>query len=57
MFRQDFDNQGYKDLLKGTTSEKFLAKNKDYNDLANKMEILIKNPLLRKEVSKKGLKE
>ena len=50
-----FDNQGYKDLLKGTYSEKFLAKNKDYNDLANKIESLIKNPALREEASREGL--
>ena len=52
-----FDNQGYKDILKGKSSEEFLAKNKDYNDLAKKIEILIKNPLLRKEIGEKGLKE
>jgi len=52
-----FNNQGYKDLLRGMSSEKFLVKNKDYNDLADKIETLIKNPLLREEISKKGLEE
>ena len=52
-----FDNQGYKDLLKGTSSEKFLAKNKDYDDLANKIESLIKNPLLREKTSRGGLRD
>jgi len=52
-----FDNQGYKDLLKEMSSEEFLAKNRNHNDLAEKIEILIKNPLLRKEASEKGLKE
>ena len=52
-----FDNQGYNDLLKETYSEKFLAKNKDYNDLANKIESLIKNPTLREEAGRKGLKD
>ena len=52
-----FSNQGYKDVLKGKFSERFLAKNKDHLDLAKKIEELIENPSLRKEAGEKGLKE
>ncbi len=52
-----FANQGYKGFLKGKVGEKSLAKSRDYRGLAKKIEILIKNPRLRKKVSTKGIKE
>jgi phosphatidylinositol alpha-mannosyltransferase len=51
-----FANQGYKLLLKGTKGEKFLAKPKDFKSLAKKIEILIENEKLRKEMREWGLK-
>ena len=52
-----FANQGYKELLSGKGGERFLAKPRDYRELAQKLEILIKNPKLRKEMGKWGQKE
>lgn len=52
-----FANQGYKEFLKGKKGERFLAKPRDYKELAQKLEILIKNPKLRKEMGEWGLKE
>lgn len=52
-----FANRGYKTLLKGKEGKKFLAKSKDYKDLAGKLEILIKDKKLRKEIGKWGRKE
>lgn len=52
-----FANQGYKNLLRGKKGEKFLAKPKDYRELAQKIEILIKDPKLRKEMGNLGIKE
>lgn len=52
-----FANQGYKELLKGKMGVEFLAKPKDFRELAQKIEILIKNPNLRTEMGKWGLKE
>jgi phosphatidylinositol alpha-mannosyltransferase len=52
-----FANQGYKGLMKGKIGEKFLAKPKDFKELAKKIEILIKNEKLRKELGKWGEKE
>jgi len=52
-----FANRGYKALLKGKRNEKFLARPKNYKDLAKKLEILIKNKNLRKEMGKWGRKE
>lgn len=49
-----FGNQGYKELLKGKKGERFLAEPKDYRGLAQKLEILIKNPELRKEMGEWG---
>jgi len=52
-----FANQGYKDVLTGKFSERFLARNKDCDDLTKKIEALIEDPLLRKDASEEGLKE
>ncbi len=50
-----FKIKGYKEVLKGK-GEKFLAKVKDWQDLAKKIEILILNPSLRKEMGEWGIK-
>lgn len=52
-----FANQGYKELLKGKMGEKFLVEPKDWRALAKKLEILIKNEKLRRELGNFGLKE
>ena len=52
-----FANQGYKSFLKGKVGERFLVKPKDYKELAKKIEILIKNPKLRKKIATKGISE
>jgi phosphatidylinositol alpha-mannosyltransferase len=52
-----FANEGYKELMKGKKGEKFLAKPKDFKKLAQKIEILIKNEKLRKDLGKWGEKE
>ena len=52
-----FANLGYKQFLKGKKGEKFLVKPKDYQALAKKIEVLIKNKKLRKEVGGRGWKE
>jgi phosphatidylinositol alpha-mannosyltransferase len=52
-----FANQGYKELMKGKKGEKFLAKPKDFRDLAQKIEVLIKNEKLRNDLGKWGEKE
>ncbi len=52
-----FSNEGYARLLKGKSAERFLVKPKDHRQLAQKIEILIKNPKLRKEISEQGIKE
>jgi phosphatidylinositol alpha-mannosyltransferase len=51
-----FANEGYKGVLKGKGA-RFLVKPKDYKDLAKKLEILIKNENLRKEMGKWGREE
>jgi len=51
-----FANRGYKDFLKGKKGA-FLAPPKDYKALAEKIEILIKNPQLRKKMGKEGIEE
>ena len=51
-----FANQGYLELLKGKKG-RILAKNRDFRDLAKKIEILIKNPKLRKEMGEWGIRE
>jgi phosphatidylinositol alpha-mannosyltransferase len=52
-----FANEGYRELLKGKKGEGFLAKPKDFKEMAKKIEILIKNEKLRKEMGEWGLKE
>jgi phosphatidylinositol alpha-mannosyltransferase len=52
-----FANRGYKTLLGGRRNEKFLAKPKDYKDLAKKLEVLIKSKKMRKEFGDWGREE
>lgn len=52
-----FANQGYKELLIGKRAEKFMAKPGDWRELAQKLEILIEDPLLRKEVGEAEIAE
>jgi len=52
-----FANTGYKQFLQDKKGGRFLAKNRNYKDLAEKLEILIKNPKLRKEMAEWGVKE
>jgi phosphatidylinositol alpha-mannosyltransferase len=52
-----FANKGYKELLRSTKGEKFLVKPKDYKSLAKKIEFLIENPKIRKELGEWGQKE
>lgn len=49
-----FANEGYKEVLKKGKGERFLVKPKDYKTLAKKIEILIKNKELRKEMGEWG---
>ena len=52
-----FANEGYKSWLKGKKGEEFLVPPKNYILLSKKIEILIKNPQKRKELSQWGQKE
>lgn len=52
-----FGNQGYRELLAGKASARFLAKPRDFKELANKIEILIRNEKLRDEMGKQNLKD
>ncbi len=52
-----FANQGYKEFLSGKKGGNFLVKPRDSRELAKKIEILIKNPKLRKEMGEWGKKE
>ncbi|MDI6591806.1 MAG: glycosyltransferase family 4 protein [Patescibacteria group bacterium] len=52
-----FANTGYRQFLKGKKGKRFLAKNYDFGDLAKKVEILIKDQKLRKEMGEWGIKE
>jgi phosphatidylinositol alpha-mannosyltransferase len=52
-----FANRGYKTLLAGKIGEILLAKPRSYKDLAQKLEILIKNKNLRIQLGKWGKKE
>lgn len=52
-----FSNIGYKELLSGTKGEEFLAEPKDSISLAEKMEKLVKDEKLRKEMGEWGLEE
>ncbi len=51
-----FANEGYKEVLKGKGA-RFLAKPRDYKTLAKKLEILIKDEKLRKEMGQWGIEE
>jgi len=52
-----FANKGYAGVLKKTKGGRFLARPKHYKVLAEKLEILINSPKLRKEMGKWGTKE
>jgi phosphatidylinositol alpha-mannosyltransferase len=52
-----FANSGYKELLKGTKGEEFLAEPKNYAELTKKLEKLIDDADLRKKMGKWGLEE
>jgi len=52
-----FANQGYKEFLEGKKNEEFLAKPGDWRGLAEKIETLIRNPQLRKELGEWGIRE
>jgi len=52
-----FANEGYRKVLKKGKGRRFLVRPKDYKTLAKKLEILIKNPKLRKEMGEWGVKE
>jgi phosphatidylinositol alpha-mannosyltransferase len=52
-----FANEGYKELMKGKKGERFLAKPRDFKELAHKIEILIQNEKLRESLGKWGEKE
>jgi len=52
-----FANSGYKIVLGKGKGKKFLAKPKDYKALANKLEVLIKDKKLRKEMGRWGIQE
>lgn len=51
-----FSNDGYKDFLKDKKAG-FLVPPKNYKALAEKLEILVKNPILRKKMGKWGIEE
>lgn len=52
-----FANEGYKSILAEKRGERFLVQPKDYRGLAKKLEVLIENENLRKEMGKWGRKE
>ncbi|MDD5098445.1 MAG: glycosyltransferase family 4 protein [Candidatus Pacebacteria bacterium] len=52
-----YANQGYKELLKGTKGEEFLAEPKNVEELASKLEKLVKDENLRKEIGEWGIEE
>jgi glycosyltransferase involved in cell wall biosynthesis len=52
-----FANQGYKSLLAGKKGARFLVKPRDFRNLAKKIEILIENGKLRKEMGEWGIRE
>jgi phosphatidylinositol alpha-mannosyltransferase len=45
-----FANEGYKEFFRGKKGEKFLAKTKDFRDLAKKLEILIENHSTKQKI-------
>ena len=52
-----FANKGYKGVLEKGKGGRFLAKPRDYKTLAKKLEVLIRNPELRRETGEWGKKE
>jgi phosphatidylinositol alpha-mannosyltransferase len=52
-----FANEGYKGVLGNTKGARFLIKPKDHKTLAQKLEILIKNQKLRREMGQWGIEE
>ena len=52
-----FANTGYKQFLNSKKGGKFLAKNRNCRDLAQKIETLIRDQKLRKEMGEWGVKE
>ncbi|MFH1401842.1 MAG: glycosyltransferase family 4 protein [Parcubacteria group bacterium] len=52
-----FANAGYKIVLSKGKGKKFLAKPRDFRTLAKHLELLIKNPKLRKTIGRWGQKE
>jgi phosphatidylinositol alpha-mannosyltransferase len=52
-----FANKGYQAVLEKGKGKRFLVKPRDYKTLAKKLEVLIKNPHLRKEMGEWGIKE
>jgi phosphatidyl-myo-inositol alpha-mannosyltransferase len=52
-----FANAGYKTVLDKGLGKNFLARPKDFKTLAKHLELLIKNPKLRKKMGQWGLKE
>ena len=52
-----FANKGYGGVLENTKGGRFLVKPRNYKVLAEKLEILINNPKLRKEMGEWGVKE
>ena len=52
-----FNNEGYRGVLGKGKGKRFLAKNRDYKDLARKLEALAKNSKLREEMGQWGIKE
>jgi len=52
-----FANRGYRVVLEKGRGKQFLAKPRDCKELSKKLEILIKNPALRKEMGQWGIKE
>jgi phosphatidylinositol alpha-mannosyltransferase len=52
-----FANRGYKGVLEKGKGRRFLVKPRDYKTLAEKLDILIKNPQLRLEMGKWGVRE
>jgi phosphatidylinositol alpha-mannosyltransferase len=52
-----FSNIGYKELLRGTKGEEFLAEPKNEEELASKIEKLVIDEKLRKEMGEWGIEE
>jgi phosphatidylinositol alpha-mannosyltransferase len=52
-----FANKGYKTVLEKGKGKNFLVKPRDYKTLAKKLEVLIRNQELRKEMGEWGLSE